>query len=67
MNCCKDCFTTLRKREIIYIDDKYIMIPMILFLCSDCYQKHYEYNRDSNKTATFSNKHFLVKDTLHPS
>ncbi len=47
MNCCKDCFTQLRKREIIYIDDKFIIIPMILYLCSDCYQKHYEYKRDN--------------------
>jgi hypothetical protein len=62
MNICKDCFCILRKREIIYIDDKYIMIPMILYLCSDCYEKHYIYNKDSIKTATFSNKHFIVKD-----
>ncbi len=58
MNCCKDCFTPLRKREIIYIDDKFIIIPMILYLCSDCYEKHYDYN----KTTTYANKHLIVKD-----
>ena len=40
---------TLRKREIIYIDDKYIIIPKNLYLCSDCYEKHYIYNRDKIK------------------
>ena len=43
---CIDCVHTLRKREIIYIDDKYIIIPKNLYLCSDCYEKHYIYNRD---------------------
>ena len=62
MNICKDCFCVLRNREILYIDDKYIMIPMILYLCSDCYEKYYINNRtitykQNNKTY----KHYIIK------
>ena len=64
MNICKDCFCILRNREILYIDEKYIMIPMILYLCSDCYCKYYINNRtitykQNNKTYI----HYIIKST----
>jgi hypothetical protein len=62
MNICKDCFCVLRNIEILYIDDKYIMVPMILYICSDCYCKYYIHNRpitykQNNKTY----KHYIIK------
>ena len=62
MNICKDCFCVLRNREILYIYEKYIMVPMILYLCSDCYCKYYINNRpitykQNNKTY----KHYIIK------
>ena len=62
MNICKDCFCVLRNKEILFIDEKYIMIPMILYLCSDCYCKYYINNRtitykQNNKTY----KHYIIK------
>jgi hypothetical protein len=48
---CRDCFEKLRQTEIIYINDKYIMVPKTLYLCSDCYIKHYIYSRDKIYTT----------------
>lgn len=48
---CRDCFEKLRKIEIIYIYGKYIIVPCLLKLCSDCYEKHYIYNIEKLKNT----------------
>jgi len=36
---CKRCFTPLRIREIIKIDDEFIIIDPLIYTCSDCYYR----------------------------
>ena len=38
---CVNCFTNLRKNEIVFYNDKFIIIPKILNICSDCWHPYH--------------------------